>query len=182
MGLRGYIAKRLLYTIILLFFVATVNFIIFQLMPGDPAQVLANSGRLRDPAQVQYIRHLYGLDADIWTRFVKYVYNMFTFQLGVTYRDTSQTVTQQIILRLPNTLLLVGLATIFSLVIGTLMGVVAAARRGGVYDNFAVMSSLTFYSLPTFWLGLLFIIVFSFDLGWFPTGLAEPATWVNSPP
>jgi peptide/nickel transport system permease protein len=180
MGLRAYVAKRLVYTIVLVFFVATLNFLIFQLLPGEPTRVLADAGRLT-PDKVAQIRALYGLDQDIWTRYVKYVYNIFTFQLGFTYRDTSATVAEQIAARLPNTLALVGLSTVLALVIGTFMGVFAAARRGGVYDNASVFSSLFFYSLPSFWLGLIFIFIFNFQLHWFPVGGAYPPTWVSNP-
>ncbi len=182
MGLRSYVAKRLVYTVVLLFFVATLNFIIFQLLPGDPVRILADANRLRDPEQAKAIFRLYGLDQDIWTRYARYIVNLFSFQLGYTYRDPSRSVAQAIVERLPNTLALVGLSTVLALIIGTLMGVVAAARRGGLYDNFSVMSSLVFFSLPTFWLGLILIIVFSYNLGWFPTGLAAPPVWVTNPP
>src|SRR4029077_4001094 len=73
-------------------------------------------------------------------------------------------------------------ATALSLVIGIFLGVLAASRRGSSVDSGLVTVSLTTYSLPTFFMGLILILVFAQTLGWFPSGLVQPSTWILGPP
>jgi peptide/nickel transport system permease protein len=109
---------------------------------------------------------------------------MLTFNFGTSYQ-TGHPVIQDMIQtgRLANTLLLLGSSTVLSIVIGIFLGVLVARRRGGAADSFWVTSSLTTYSLPVFWMGIVLIIVFALNLGWFPTGGVVPFIWsVTGPP
>lgn len=175
MGLKSYLLKRTIYSIVLLFFVLAINFIIFQLMPGSPMEFLASSGRLR-PGQPEEVMELWGLTDPLHVKFGKYIVNMLTFKFG--YSFLSQTpVSEELTGRLSNTMLLVGTAEILSIAVGTILGVIAAHRRGGMFDNLSVIASITTYSLPSFWMGMMFLLVFSFNLKWFPSAGSVPASW-----
>lgn len=177
MGLRAYVIKRIIYSIMLVFFVMTVNFTIFELMPGNPIETLAGSGRLR-PGQPEEILELWGLLEPLHIRYTKYLVNMLTGQFGYSYLSLAP-VSYELAGRLANTLLLVGGATVLSIVIGILLGVVAAHKRGGVFDSASVFTSLTTYSLPSFWMGMMLLLMFSFRLGWFPSAGSIPASWAQ---
>lgn len=178
MGLKAFIAKRFVYTIVLIFFVLTLNFVIFELIPGEGGVIenLIGAGKTFPPDQVRRLEHLYGLDQPLDVRYVKYMYNMATLQFGDSFR-TSQPVLSDMKGFLPNTLVLLGVSTILSIVIGIGLGMLSAYKRGGILDSTSVVASLTTFSLPTFWMGLLAIAVFSFQLGWFPSGGNHPDSW-----
>ena len=182
MGLRAYLIKRTAYSVILLLFVLILNFVIFQLMPGDPTMIYANPMRLQKAEQVEEIRRLWGLDQPIYTKFATYMQNMFKGLLfwldpligtefsknfGISYMSGDY-VAKEVGERLSNTILLVGVSTILAIVIGVILGVIAAHRRGTPTDGILVIASLTTYSLPSFWMGMIFLLIFHQRLGWFP--------------
>lgn len=171
MGLRGYIFKRLIYTIFLVFFVITINFVIFEVMPGSPLEFFEGSRTIMTPELQAKILHKWGLDQPWHIRYLAYVQNMLTFQFGTTNPITqSQPVGPFIMNYLPNTLILMGLSTVLSIVIGVVIGVIAAYKRGGLFDSASVISSLITFSLPTFWMALLLIAIFSTGLHLLPAG------------
>jgi len=172
MGLQAYLIKRTAYSFVLLFFVLVLNFVIFQLMPGDPMAIFANPSRLQDVAQVEEIRALWGLDQPIHVKFVTYMKNMLTGQFGISYMSGDY-VAAEVVERLSNTVLLVGVSTVLSIIIGIILGVIAARKRGSPIDSVLVISSLTTYSLPSFWLGMMLLLIFHYRLGWFP-GVGTP--------
>ncbi len=190
MGLRGYIAKRSINTVILLFFVITLNFAIFELMPGSQGaiEILASSGKLKTQAQYERLLNMYNLCSKFengvctpntwWDRYVAYVWNMLTFQFGISYQ-TGHDVTEDLVQsgRLENTLLLIGVSTVLSMIIGVVLGVGAAYWRGRLFDTVNVTSSLIFFSLPTFWLGIMLLFVFFNNLHLFPGAGVTPADW-----
>jgi peptide/nickel transport system permease protein len=180
MGLRAFIIKRVVYSFLLLLFVLTLNFVIFSLMPGDPTVFFAQTGKLTKE-QAEAVAERFGLGKDPWTRYVKYIYNMLTFQFGYSYR-TGEPVVEEVMTRLPNTLLLIGLSTVFSIAIGVILGVYAAYKRGSLADNFFVITSLMTYSFPSFWMGMLFLLIFSYHLRWFPAAGSLPREWAFTPP
>ena len=85
MGLRAYLIKRTAYSFILLFFVLVLNFIIFEMMPGDPMAIFASPARLQSVEQVEEIRRLWGLDQPTHVKFVNYMRNMLTGHFGISY-------------------------------------------------------------------------------------------------
>jgi peptide/nickel transport system permease protein len=180
MGLRSYIIKRIIKSLILVFFVLCINFIIFELMPGDPMQFFVSAGKMR-PEMVEEVKKTFGLDQPLQVRFEKYIVNMLTWNFGYSFY-TNAPVGQEILMKLPNTLLLVGLSTVLSMVIGIIMGVMAAYKRGGIYDSTSVITSLTTYSLPSFWIGMVLILIFHVYLNWFPGAGAWPREWAIHPP
>jgi len=181
MGLRTYIIKRILFSIVLLYFVITVNFIIFMLMPGDPVSVLASQMRLREPEIIKAVTKAFGLDRPLHERYVRYVISMLTGQFGYSY-DTRRPVIKEVGLRLQNTLVLVLPPEIFAVIIGIVLGVLAAHNRGKLIDSASVIISLITYSLPVFWIAMMLILVFSYNLHWFPSGHTVPDYWEWLPP
>ncbi len=181
MGLRTYIAKRIIYSIVLVFFVITVNFVIFMLMPGNPAMRLADSMRIRNPEVVAAVSEAFGLNQPIHIKFVKYVRNMLTGDFGTSYY-TNKPVSEEITMRLQNTLILVIPPEIIAIIVGISLGVIAAHKRGQLFDSAAVVTSLVAYSLPVFWIAMVLIMVFSFHLNWLPSAYSQPDYWFMYPP
>jgi peptide/nickel transport system permease protein len=182
LSLRSFLVKRIVYTIVLIFFVILLNWVIFEAMPGAAGNlysVLGQSGRLGSAQYNAQIR-LYGLDKDYWTRFYDYVKALITFQFGFSYQS-NRDVTAEIISsgRLVNTLTLLGSSTLISIVIGIMLGILISRKRGSALDNFWVTSSLTTFSLPTFFMGILLIFIFGSVLNWFPPGGDHPVAWDN---
>ncbi|MHA1685763.1 MAG: ABC transporter permease [Candidatus Heimdallarchaeaceae archaeon] len=179
MGLRGYVIKRIIYTFFLIIAVLSVNFIIFYLMPGDPVEFfMGRPGSIRDPELVKELYHQWGFDVPLHERYFKYIVNMLTFQFGHSNRPATPPVMKLISERLPNTLLLMGVSTFLAIVIGVIFGVVSAHKRGGYLDTTLVVTSLLFFSLPVFWIGMMLIGTFAIDLKWFPPGGIIPQEWV----
>ena len=171
MGLRGYILKRLIYTLFLVFFVITINFIIFEVMPGSPLDFFEGSRSQMTPERRAQILHDWGLDQPWYMRYIAYIQHMLTWSFGTTNPLTNSRPVSEFILNfLPNTLILMGISTVLSILIGVTMGVIAAYRRGGLFDSASVIASLITFSLPTFWMALLLISVFATGLHVLPAG------------
>ena len=154
-------------------------------MPGVQGAIAALQGNPRATSQgFITLQNRYGLNASPETRFLNYFWSMLTFNFGNSYNTQHLVLTDMISSgKLANTLLLLGSSTVLSIVIGIFLGVLAARRRGGVVDNVAVTASLTTFSLPTFFMGIIFLSVFAIGLNWFPVGEVVPAGWeVASPP
>jgi len=196
MGLRGYFLKRTANTILLIVFVIFLNFVIFELMPGQQgsfdtlvqnpkisqadkkAFIIAEEQRLGIICDVGSPGHPDGVPCPLWTKFQRYFVAMITFSFGNSFQ-TGNPVVQDMVTsgKLVNTLLLLGVSSVLSIIIGVFLGVIAARKRGGIFDNISVTSSLTTFSLPTFWMGLVLILIFSYWLGWFPSGGVRPESW-----
>jgi peptide/nickel transport system permease protein len=166
MGYPSFLAKKFLFAAVTVLIIMTLNFAIFRLMPGDPVAMLADQIRLR-PEQVARLYELFDLDKPMWEQYVSYMIQTLQGFLGYSYY-TQRPVTQDIMERLPNTLLLVGVSTIISIVIGMVVGIVAAAKRGSAVDIGAISFGFLGNSVPTFWLGILLLLVFGVNLQWFP--------------
>lgn len=184
MGLRGYIAKRIVYSFVLLIFVMSLNFVIFMMMPGDPASLFVNPRSRDDPVrvaeQMRRLRELWGIGDPTPIRYARYLYNMLTWNFGITFIERAP-VADEMLMRLPYTLILMGGSITFAVMIGVLLGVLSAHKRGGKFDTANVFSSLVFYSLPVFWMGMVFIFIFYVNLGWFPHAHARPSEWAIYP-
>lgn len=178
--MRGidYVLKRLGFAIVTVFVAVTINFVLFRLAPGNAVSNLS-----RVPHATQELRRAlavqFGLDKSKGEQYLIYLKQLVHGNLGVSY-ENEQPVSTNLRVALVNTLPMVTLGTVFSIVIGTLTGVIAAWRRGTPTEAVTVSSALGFYSMPTHWLGLMLIIVFA---GVFPTGgmtnefLLNPGFW-----
>jgi peptide/nickel transport system permease protein len=161
-----YVASKVLGAVGSLFFVLVVNFFLFRVLPGDPARTLGR-GRFRTAAQLAEFRHTYGLDQSIPRQFVTFMENTFTGHLGISLRYRVP-VSDLIMERLWPTVLLVGTSTILAMILGVYIGMLGAWNRGGPFDRFSTGATLTLYSMPEWWLGLLLIAALAVGRGPFP--------------
>ncbi len=177
---RSALAKKLAWLAATLAAVVTFNFLLFRVLPGDPVQLYARSGHLT-PAAAAQLRTLFGLDKPMWEQFWIYVRGLAHGDLGfsLTY---GRPVVDIIAERMMNTLLLVGVATVFVVAIGVIMGVVSASRRGSKIDSATVFGSLVLWSMPTFWVGMLLIFGLGVAVKAFPiTGISTAGATYSSP-
>lgn len=181
-GLKTYIAKRVVYMLVLVFLVATVNFILFNLMPATTLEkfVLQAGGKMTQD-KLNELKATFGFNKPLHDRYFIYVSNMFTWNFGFSY-ETRNYVQSDIATALPNTLLLMGISEIGAMIVGILLGVIAAYKRGSTLDTALVTASLATYSVPVFWIGWLMLSIFSVNLGWFEVGRVEPINWSLSHP
>jgi peptide/nickel transport system permease protein len=181
MGLKTFILKRLIYTFILVLIVISLDFAIFMLMPGDPAERLVNPSMIGKADIIKSLLAQWGFDQPIHIRYAKYMVNMLTGQFGYSYRSQAP-VLGEAYERLSNTLILVVPPEILAVIIGIVFGAVAANKRGKWLDNAAVTTSLVLYALPVFWIAMMLVLIFSLNLGWFPSGHIFPDFWMMYPP
>jgi len=184
MGLKSYIAKRLVYMIILIFLVASANFVLFNLMPGttlDKYITSAVAGGEMTTERLEALKKAFGLDQPLHERYVLYIRNMLTWNFGYSY-ESRGSVQEEIFRVLPNTLLLMGISEIGAMIVGILLGVIAAYKRGSTLDTTLVTVSLATYSIPVFWIGWLILSFFAINLGWFEVGRITPQSWAVNPP
>lgn len=166
--MKEYLAKRLVYALGVLFIVATLNFIIFQVIPPyDPVDMLVDP-RFSPEAKAQ-LRKEWGLDQPLSTRYVKYIRNLFVLNLGRSFM-TKESVTYEISRRLPSTVILLGTSFIATVLVGIPIGILAASKRGSKTDVLTIGIGLFTFAAPAFFIQLLFLLVFSNWLGWFPWG------------
>jgi peptide/nickel transport system permease protein len=162
----SYVGAKLLGAFGSLCFVLVLNFFLFRVLPGDPARTLGRT-RFRTAEQLEAFRHTYGLDQSLPHQFVTYIANTFTGHLGISLRYRVP-VSELISERLGTTLLLVGSSTILAIVIGVYIGMIGGWYRGGTFDRVSTGATLTLYSMPEWWLGLLLIAAFAVGIGPFP--------------
>jgi peptide/nickel transport system permease protein len=167
-----YLVRRLASIAPTLVFVSMLIFGLQQLLPGDPAQILA--GEEQDPALIAHLRAKLHLDEPLPVRYAYWIGGVLRGDLGESIR-TQQPVLELIAQKLPVTVELALLAMLVALVIGVPAGVVAAVRRDTPWDYGATVFALSGLSMPNFWLGILMILLFSVQLGWLPaSGYTSP--------
>ncbi len=162
-----YVARRLILLLPVLIGVSLVSFGLLQLVPGDPALILA--GEEATEEVLTRIRHEYGLNQPLPVQFLAYLRHAVAGELGISIQSR-QPVATLLAQRFPFTLKLAFLAILVSAILGVIAGVVAATRRNSTLDLAALLGSLVGISLPIFWLGLLAILIFSVKLRWLPAG------------
>jgi peptide/nickel transport system permease protein len=149
-------------------FVITLNFFLFRVMPSDPARILTRVSRL-SPEATQALQEEFGLDRPLPQQFFDYVGDTLTGEFGISFQY-SRPVTEVIADAMWPTILLLGVATVGATLIGTLLGIYGGWKRGGALDTGSLGFSLTMYSMPEFWLGILLLLLFGVTLDLFPTG------------
>jgi len=191
MGMARFVIRRLLIVPPLLIVLSFFLFLCIHLAPGDPARMLA--GEKADENQVELVRKAYGLDKPIYVQYLRwligwpgpdpqYIENVpedyrefytsyipkgiLRGDLGRSWRQGS--IAQVIKERLPVTLELTVLALLIAIGMGLLLGIVAALKRGTIVDYLSTTGALFGLSMPSFWLGMMMILVFSYHLGWTP--------------
>jgi peptide/nickel transport system permease protein len=166
------IGRRVVQLIPTLFFVSVIIFSLQQLLPGDPALVMA--GEERDPAVIEQIRRQYRLDQPIPIQYLYWVKGVVTGDLGESMR-LKEPVMKLILQKLPVTLQLATMAMTIALLIGVTAGIVSAVKRDTWIDYAVNVLSLWGISTPNFWLGIMLIFLFAVTLGWLPaSGYVSP--------
>ncbi|WP_445505193.1 ABC transporter permease [Microvirga sp. G4-2] len=158
---------RLIKGVIVLFAIAVLNFFLIRAAPGDPAMVLAGQAGEADAVLLAQLRERFGLDQPLLHQLWIYLKGYATLDLGFSYRQ-EQPVLTLILDRLPATLILTGMAFLISLLLGVLLGTLAARRAGRWSDSLITTIALIFYATPLFWVALMSQIVFALKLGWLP--------------
>lgn len=162
-----YLVRRLLLVIPVLFGVTLVSFSVLRLVPGDPALVLAGEEATQE--QIEHVRREYGLDRPIAVQYVLFLKHLAVGDLGISYRNRAP-VTELLFERFLFTLQLAIISITLAAVIGIVTGVFAATRKGSALDTLSMMGALAGISTPVFWLGIIFILVFSVNLRLLPSG------------
>jgi peptide/nickel transport system permease protein len=171
LGSRRYLLRKVLHALATLAFVLAFNFVLFRAI-GDPVKLLTRTSVHLDPEEQQALREEFGIDDPLPQQFVNYLGDSLRGEFGYSFISGRPvlTVVQE---KVWPTVLLVGVATILSTVIGILIGIKGAWRRGSAFDTGSLLGSLTLYSMPEGWLGMILLISFAGTLGWFPAGGIE---------
>jgi peptide/nickel transport system permease protein len=167
-----FLPRRLLQLIPTLFLVSVLIFGLQQLLPGDPALVMA--GEERDPAVIEQIRRQYHLDQPLPVQYVYWIQGVARGDLGESMR-IKQPVAELVLAKLPVTVQLATMAMCFAILIGIPAGIVSAVKKDSAWDIGANVFALWGLSTPNFWLGIMLIFLFSVQLGWLPaSGFVSP--------
>jgi len=169
-----YAVGKVLGAFATLAFVLVFNFFLFRVVESNPVATLYRGRNLTDEQREQ-LTHQFGLDGSKWEQFVRYVEQTLQLNLGRSYA-TNQPVVDEIWAAAPQTIALVGTATLISMLVGIAMGISAGWRRGSGRDRLLTSSSMATWSTPDFWLGMILLTVFAVRLGLFPTGGIEDPT------
>lgn len=175
-GTAAHVVRTLLLSLITLFGVSVIIFMMLRVLPGDPARVIAGLNASEDT--VARLRDQLGLDDSLLSQYGSFLSGVLQGDLGQSAR-TSRPVTAEIVARLPATLALAAVATVVGSVLGIFAGVVAAVKRNTVLDHAISSVAMMGVSMPVYWLGLLLILLFAVTLGWLPAaGAGEPLSIV----
>jgi peptide/nickel transport system permease protein len=167
-SVRWILFRKVVNALITLFIVIALNFVLFHVMPGNPVRMMIPQKPNIDPAYVDRMMEKFGLDQPLYIQFFTYVKNVFSLEFGDSFR--TQTPVKDLVLNdLTWTLILMGTSSIFMVLIGMTMGILAAWKRGSWFDTSSLGFSLFFYAMPTFWFAMMLILVFALQLHWFPT-------------
>ncbi len=160
-----YVLKRLLLAIPVLIGATFLVFAIMDLAPGDPAKIILGSGATEEALILK--RAELGLDDPFLVRYVDFLVGLLHGDLGNSYRN-GQAVTELIMGRLGNTLILAAAGMTFAVIVGVPVGIISAIKQYSALDKATMFLTLFFMAVPTFWFALILVIIFSLNLGWFP--------------
>ena len=161
-----YIVKRILLLIPVILAVSLLVFIMMDMAPGDIFDVM---GTEYSPEVLEQMRHDMGYDRSVFYRYYLYMKDFLQGDLGMSFAYKTP-VLDLYLQRLPNTLLLAFTSIIFAIIMAIPLGMQAALKQGTWLDNLSTAFALLGVSMPAFWCGLMLIILFSLNLGWFPSG------------
>ncbi|MGH3505419.1 MAG: ABC transporter permease [Nocardioidaceae bacterium] len=165
-----YLVRRVLQALIVIVIVSLVTFFLSRLLPGDPARAIL--GVKATHAQLEAFRAAQGYNDPTFVQYWNYIVRLLHGDLGFSYKQ-NQTVVALVEQRLPPTVLLLSLSTAAAVVIAVPLGLLQATRRNQPIDYGLTGASFVFYSMPSFWLGVLLITIFAVHLGVFPSGAPQ---------
>jgi len=173
----AYVLKRLLGAIPLIIGVATIIFFVLRLAPGDPTAFYFNPNV--PPEIIEQLRRNLGLDQPVHIQYVRWLTSFMTGEFGYSFAQ-SRPVRDILMEALPNTLILTGTALVLVFIIGILIGVLQAVRQYSIFDSASSVISLFFYSMPSFWLALMLMLIFSLQAHQWGWPIALPPTGITS--
>lgn len=165
--MKRYLVRRIIQMILTVFALITVCFVLFRLIPGDPAAMVV--GPALDPESQEVLHKQFGLDKPVHVQYYLYMTNLFKGDLGLSFVYRIP-VMRLIWTYLINTILLMGTAMLCVFVFGVIIGTLLAWKRGSMSDTLGIVLTFIFRSLPIFWVGMVLLSIFSYKLGWFPMG------------
>ncbi|HUF58357.1 MAG TPA: ABC transporter permease [Actinomycetota bacterium] len=168
---RRYLLRKVLQAAATLAFVLAFNFVLFRAV-GDPVKLLIRSSLRLDPQEQALLREEFGIDDPLPQQFVNYLGDSLRGEFGYSF-ISGRPVIESITEKVWPTILLVGTATILSTLFGIMIGIKGAWSRGSAFDTTSLLGSLTLYSMPEGWLGMILLITFAGTLGWLPAGGIE---------
>jgi peptide/nickel transport system permease protein len=169
------VGRKLLFVIPVLLVTGILNFILLHMAPGDAVSAIAGEAGGASPEYVAQMRAQFGLDQPMPLQLLYYVGNLLQLSLGYSFRN-AMPVSQLILERLWPTVLLMASSLFLSLVVGVVLGIVAATKVNSLRDNVISVSATVAYAVPLFWAGLMLIVLFAVKLDWFPTTGMEDVT------
>ena len=165
--MNGYLRRRLIQLVPLLFGVSIVIFAVIQAAPGGPEGSLLAAGKFVDPAVIESYRRRLGVDQPVYLQYANWLRATVRGDLGTSF-STSRPVGALIAERLPATLELMGVAFGFAALVALPLGLVSSRKPGGVFDTVGTGASFLGLAMPVFWFGLILQLIFSVRLGWLP--------------
>jgi peptide/nickel transport system permease protein len=170
----AFVARRLFFYLVAFLVAASINFLIPRLMPGDPVDIMfSQSGTRLSVENIAALKATFGfVDGPLWQQYLIYLGSVFTGDLGVSVKYFPISVVDVLGRALPWTLFLMGGATLLSFTMGTLLGILAAWRRGSRFDVTVSTAAVVSTATPAVVVSLFGLFVFGFTLKWFPIGYA----------
>lgn len=169
-----YFLYRIVGAIPVMFGIVVLVFFILRLVPGDPVAIMTEGERRMSPEELALLRSQLGLDRPLYEQFLRFLGDLLQGDLGTSFRS-GQPVLEEILLRLPNTLELALASLALSLTLGVVVGVLSAVKKDSVFDQISMIAAVASISIPSFWIGLMAILVFAVYLRWLPVSGAD--TW-----
>ncbi|HEU5139129.1 MAG TPA: ABC transporter permease [Bacillales bacterium] len=166
----SYIIRRTLLIIPLLFGISVISFGIVQMAPGDPVAMMTGMDPNISPADRQKKIEAYGLNDPVPVQYLRWLGHIVQGDFGDSIIHPGVSVSELILARLPNTLLLMIVSAFFAMIISIPFGVLSATKPYSMTDNAVTTASFLGIATPNFWLGLILIMIFGVQLNWFPAG------------
>lgn len=172
-----YIVKRLLWMIVVVLGVMLIIFTLMYIVPGDPAEIVAGYTATDD--MIEATRERLGLDQPYMVQLINYFKGvLFHLDFGTSFM-TEKSVSAELAVRLPRTIMLGCVSLFLSIAFGVLIGIISAVHRNGIGDRISMFIALIGVSVPQFWLALLLVILFSVKLGWLPaSGISSLSCYI----